>query len=721
VRRRVPVVHQVSTSDCGIACLQMIAAHFAVRPPDATASDVGRDGASLAHLARSARQCGLDCRAVAAQELRQLRDRLPVIAYWRFDHYVVVEAIGARHVDIIDPATGRRRIDFDEVDQCFTGAALTFARGGAPTGSHARPSQVRLYLSKVLQAAPWRRLVATLTLLTLLLQLLGLGIPLLTAALLDRVVGLGAAAALARIALCGGLVVFCTWAAQVLRGMLTARLYASLDAGAMESLFEHLLALPFRFFQQRPTGDLMQRLASHTIIRDAFTTRTLSALLDVVFAAAYAVVLAVAAPSFAVVALTAGALSLLLVLASTRQLEEVTQEHITAQSGAQNYAAEALMGIATLKAIGAESRVFGRWSALVGRQLSASARREQHVALVEATLQALRLAASVAILWLGGHAVAQGHLSIGAFVAFSGIALSTVMPFSSIAQTIQQLLLVRAHVTRVADILEQPAEAGAGGRCIDVRGAVELRDVSFHYHADGPAVLHDISLTIGAGQKVAIVGGTGSGKSTLGMLLLGLHRPSGGEVFVDGHALGDLDLQHLRRQCGAVLQEPTLVSGTLRENIALAGHVGLDEITSAARIASIADEIDAMLMAYDTRVGSGGSGLSGGQRQRIALARAVAARPRILLLDEATSQLDVITEERVDRNLDALACTRIVIAHRLSTVRNADSIFVLDRGRIVEHGTHHELLCRRGRYHELVEAQLSTAPEVAAAAEGAVR
>jgi ATP-binding cassette subfamily B protein len=195
------------------------------------------------------------------------------------------------------------------------------------------------------------------------------------------------------------------------------------------------------------------------------------------------------------------------------------------------------------------------------------------------------------------------------------------------------------------------------------------------------------------------------------MVLLGLQPPSAGEVLLDGQPLAELELQHVRRQCGAVLQEPMLLSGTLRENIALgAPEMDLAEVTAAAGVAAIADDIDGMLMGYGTRLGAGGSGISGGQRQRVALARAVAARPRILLLDEATSALDVITEERVERNLAALTCTRIVIAHRLSTVRNADLIVVLDGGAIVERGSHAELVERRGRYWQLVQAQLSGAP-----------
>jgi ABC-type bacteriocin/lantibiotic exporter with double-glycine peptidase domain len=407
--------------------------------------------------------------------------------------------------------------------------------------------------------------------------------------------------------------------------------------------------------------------------------------------------------------LAVGALQVLVLALSTRPIGTLARQELAAFGRSQGYLGEALVGIATLKAAGAEHRALVRWSHVFCDHLNVSLRYSYAAGSVAALLSALPWLGQLLLLCGGATQVLNGSMSLGTMVGLMTLAGAFFAPLASLVSSGQQFHLAGANYDRIRDVTEaEPEQTGEVLRATPrLTGRIRLDQVGFLYAQGAPEVLRGLHLTVRAGSRIAIVGVSGSGKSTLGKLLLGLYAPTGGRILYDDLSLQDLSLRGVRRQYGVVLQESTLFTGSIRSNIALSDpSMDLERVIEAARLAAVHDDIVAMPMGYDTFISEAGSALSGGQRQRLAIARAIAQRPTILLLDEATSHLDVETERRVAANLRRLACTQIIIAHRLSTVRDADMIVVLDQGAIVERGTHDELLRRDGHYARLARGQL---------------
>ena len=449
------------------------------------------------------------------------------------------------------------------------------------------------------------------------------------------------------------------------------------------------------------------RLSSNSSIRDALASYTVSAVLDGALVIVFLAALLKLAPLFGLAALGLAALELTILLSSTQQLNRLLEQDLFCQADAQSCLVESLMGIGTLKASGAEESTLHRWAALLEKQVAASSARNKFGAQTEALGGLLRTFAPLGLLWLGGMEVSHGAMTLGSMFAVSALATSFLQPVASLVASAQRIQLAKAYLERIADVMEAQREQPPDLKpAAPLSGSLELCRVSFKYDAQSAEVLRDVSLKIEAGQKVAIVGRTGSGKSTLAKLILGLYVPTDGEILYDGERFKGMSYPTVRRQWGVVMQDAFVFSASVRENIAfhLAG-LPMDEIKEAARLAEIHDDVAGMPMGYETRIGECGNSLAGGQRQRLAIARALVSKPRMLLLDEATSQLDAITESRVDQNLNRLGCTRLVIAHRLSSVRNANLIVVMRDGRVVEQGRHSELLAVGGEYSELLKTQ----------------
>jgi ATP-binding cassette subfamily B protein len=726
-RSRVPVVLQASRAECGVACLAMILDYHGSPWPMQRLQQlcaVGRDGVSAAGIVRAATRVGLVAKGYAASAAAVDRVALPAIAHWEGNHFVVLDRVSPRRVHLVDPRLGRRRLPRAEFDAGVGKVVLAVQPGEEFVAVESRPEPFwRRYLRSLLGVPGTRRLLAQVLLATVVAQLLVVAMPLTTKIVVDDAASVRTSSL---VALLGAGLVVATVAQLVtglLRSALLIRLQGRLDTHALVGFAAHLLRLPLRYFEQRSTGDIVTRFTTIALLRDLMTGQTLGSLLDAVLVLGYLGVLLVIDPAIGLAVFAVVVAVILLLWSTTGLVRERMALDLSTQSEAQGYLVEVLEGIPTLKASAAEDRALNRLAELLFTWITVTLRRGYLAAVIDAVTTALRFLTPLLVLWLCVTRVLAGTLTPGTMLAVTWLAAAIVTPLASVATNAQRLQLAGAQLHRLADVLDNAPEPSIPEPTAPVRlrGRIELRDVAFRYDPYSPPVLHGVSARIEPGQRVAIVGSTGSGKTTLGMLLLGLYSPTSGEISFDGHAAADIVPRELRAQFGVVLQEPFVFSGTISDNIALHDQsLSQRDIADAARLACLHEDIAATPNAYATHLAQRGVGLSGGQRQRLAIARALARRPSVLLLDEATSHLDAVTESQVHANLAALRCTQIIIAHRLSTVRDADQILVLHEGRLVETGTNDQLLAHGGYYAALVRAQTDEPRAVAPDEDAAV-
>ncbi|NNL84900.1 MAG: peptidase domain-containing ABC transporter, partial [Myxococcales bacterium] len=565
----------MSEGDCGAACLASILSYHGHNISTSDCAELlgtGRDGASAEVIYQTAEALGLKTEAfrLAIDGLAGLR--LPAIVHVDGDHFVVLESIGDRGYRVFDPGGGRHWLTREDFGSRFAGVALTFT----PTPKLekrrlGRASGLVAYFRSLLSTHGARGLIAKVLVASFFLQFLGLAFPMATMLVIDEIIPGELSSLLHWVA--GGMIVLTV--ADALLGYLRTRvliqLQVRLDTELMTSFVRHLLSLPYNFFQSRTSGDLLMRLESNSVIREALTNQTLSLLLDGALGITYVILLFTHVPSLAWTVLAIVFFQGFLLVATTRRVHELSEREIASDAESESYLIEVLSGIATVKGSGAEPNVFSRWSRLFHRQLGASVACERLNAGLGAVTQTLDTLTPFLLLWMGAHHVLGGALSAGAMLAVNAIAMAAIDPLVGILDQAQNLQRVGAHLDRLQDALnatpEQSREASRSSR--PLRGQISLCNIGFRYQPRSPWVLKDLSLSVKPGEKVAIVGRSGAGKSTLVQLLIGLQEPTEGSVRYDGVELNALDRSQLRRQIGLVLQDPFVFSGSLRSNIAL--------------------------------------------------------------------------------------------------------------------------------------------------------
>lgn len=707
-RRRIPLVRQLATTDCGPAALAMVLGYYGKHislEEVRQAVGIGRGGASAESLLRVGHTYGLRGRAVRA-DVDDL-ETLPAgaILHWKFNHFVVFDRVAHRSINVVDPSLGRRSIPVSEFARSFTGVALLFEPTEAFEQRARQPQRVYGLFKVIMER---RDLLVRVLSISLVIQVLSLAMPLMTGVLIDRVVPRKDYSLLMVLAVGYCFCQIFNAGAGFVRAHLLIHLRTQLEMRFTLRFLDHLIDLPYAFFQHRTAGDLMVRLGSNNTIRELLTSAVSSAFMDGTMACVYLVLLLLAhAPIASLVILLAAVRLVLLALIRLKQRELLSQS-LENQSRSQTAQVEMLSGMETLKAMGLERRVAENWSHVFVDGLNINISRARLDAGFAVVMSMLGTVSTLVIMFYGSYSVMTGGWTLGAMIAFNAVASGFLGPLNSLVSASLQLQMLEVYVERLNDVMDTPVEQNLAAvtTCGPLEGTISVENIAFRYNPQEPPVLQDVTLSIEAGMHVALVGCSGSGKSTLARVLAGLYTPASGRVLFDGKDLSTLELRSVRNQLGIVTQETQLFRGPIRRNIALSDPLmPLDQVVRAARVACIHDEIMAMPMGYETMLADRGMSLSGGQRQRLAIARALAGDRRILILDEATSHLDALMEAKLNGSLASLKCTRIVIAHRLSTIQDADLIVVLDGGRIIEQGTHEQLLTAQGHYAKLMAAQ----------------
>ena len=712
--KKYPLIEQQSSSDCSAACLAMISRYWGKRLSINYLREligVGRSGSSLKSLARAAEAIGYHARPVRASLSLIAQQSNPWIAHWEGDHYVVVYRIRDDRILVADPDGGKKEFSTSKFNASWTGYALLLE----PTENlYEAPEEKRSLTRFFKLLLPYRSIGITIVIASLLIQVLGLISPLFTQIILDQVITNKSQSTLNVLVV--GILMFGSLGIglSAIRSYLLSYLANRLDLTMIGGFVNHALNLPLKFFESRRVGDIITRVQENQKIQQFLIENLLLSWLDFVTGFVYlglmlyynwqltALILLLIPP---IVALT---------LAATPLLRKISRERFNAAADQNSSLVEMMSGISTVKAVTAEQDLRWRWEDLLTKQLNVGFKGEKlaiNLGLLSGLINSI---GGALLLWYGASLVIQDQLTIGQYVAFNmmkGYIISPVLILVGLWDELQEVLI---SVERLNDVFETKSEeSGRASKMIlpKIKGSLRLDNVTFRYEQEEEKnILQNISLDVAPGQTIAIVGRSGSGKSTLVKLIQGLYHPISGQITVDGHNLKHVSLKSLRSQMGVVPQDCFLFSGTILENITLyRPEFTLEQAIASAKLAEAHAFIQALPLGYQTKVGERGDSLSGGQRQRIAIARAFLGEPPILVLDEATSSLDTESERRFQDNLARLSRQRttFIIAHRLSTVRNADSIIVLDRGLIVEQGDHEELIAQRGLYYQLAKQQLN--------------